>query len=1113
MSIKTSQKISFIIILLLLATVSIAAADTIFVDTDAIGNNDGSSWDDAYNYLQDALAVASNGDDIRVAQGIYKPDQGSGVTAGDSAATFNLINEVAIKGAYAGSGEPDPHARDIDKYKSVLSGDLAGDDGPNFANIAENSCHVVTAGGVDSTAMLDGFTITGGFGSSGGGIYCTGSPTVTNCTFCGNTAGSGGGGGMYCRGGRPTLMNCAFIGNHSPDGYGGGMYCREANPTLDNCTFINNSANIYGGGMSNTSSSSPTLTNCSFIGNRVFAGYNFGGGGAISNVYHSNPTLINCKFRGNHANLGGAIRNYSDGDTKLVNCIFSGNLAESGGGIYETQSNSNLINCTLVGNTAKEGGGAIFSASESNTKISNCIMWANQATEGNEIYLSSYNGQFPATITVEYSDVKGGSDAVYVGTNCTLNWGIGNIDDDPLLMDPDGADNVLGTEDDNLRLLPGSPCIDKGDNSAVPSSVSTDLDGNPRITNNVVDMGAYEGPGRGFLLSADSLDINEASTATFSVALAIDPLATVEVTVARASGDTDITVNTGEVLTFDSSDYSVPQNVTLTASEDADNFDGSAIIMVQSQDYIPAGITANEVDNEPNPNILFVDADAAGAATGASWTDALNNLQEALGIAAANTGIDEIRVAQGLYKPAGPGGDRNATFRLINGLAVKGGYAGFDEPDPDDRDIDKYQTILSADLNGEDELYELSNAENCYHVATAMFADETAVLEGFTITGANANGSSDTSGSGGGFYNSFSSNPTVTKCKFSKNSAIFDGGGFFNRYSRPTLSGCTFIGNWAGRRGGAMENNYGFPVVNRCIFIGNSAVYGGAIDSDNMGSGEPHPALTNCIFSGNSAEYGGAVYCPFIAVDFINCTFSRNLAYYGDAIYGDDDTRLQLTNCILWGNNGGSGIGGTDFWPDAYYSCIQGGLNGEGNIDADPLFVDANGPDGTAGTEDDNLRLSADSPCIDAGDPDGDPDYVSEPGETDLDGKPRIIGDRVDMGAYEFRPFISAEVDIKPDSLNIQSKRKWITCYIRLGDGYNVIDIDPDSIVIGDGVKAESLRTNEKKQVAVARFSHIEILHLLKIGQVELTVSGRLTDGTVFEGTDIIIVESKAGGN
>jgi hypothetical protein len=83
--------------------------------------------------------------------------------------------------------------------------------------------------------------------------------------------------------------------------------------------------------------------------------------------------------------------------------------------------------------------------------------------------------------TITFSDVKGGF------------YGRGNINADPFFVDADGADNIFGTEDDNLRLLPGSPCTDRGDNSAVPPSVTEDLDGNPRIMDGTVDMGAYEG--------------------------------------------------------------------------------------------------------------------------------------------------------------------------------------------------------------------------------------------------------------------------------------------------------------------------------------------------------------------------------------------------------------------------------------------------------------------------------------------------------------------------------------------------------------------------------------------------------------------------------------------
>ncbi len=117
------------------------------------------------------------------------------------------------------------------------------------------------------------------------------------------------------------------------------------------------------------------------------------------------------------------------------------------------------------------------------------------------------------------------------------------------------------------------------------------------------------------------------------------------------------------------------------------------------------------------------------------------------------------------------------------------------------------------------------------------------------------------------------------------------------------------------------------------------------------------------------------------------------------------------------------------------------------------------------------------------------------------------------MGAYEYSPTIPAEARITPRTINLASKGNWLTCHIRLGEGCNVTDIDPDSIVIENGVKAERPRINEEKQVAVVSFNRSEVRNILKIGQVNLTVSGMLSDGTVFEGTDVIIVIDKGSRN
>jgi hypothetical protein len=117
------------------------------------------------------------------------------------------------------------------------------------------------------------------------------------------------------------------------------------------------------------------------------------------------------------------------------------------------------------------------------------------------------------------------------------------------------------------------------------------------------------------------------------------------------------------------------------------------------------------------------------------------------------------------------------------------------------------------------------------------------------------------------------------------------------------------------------------------------------------------------------------------------------------------------------------------------------------------------------------------------------------------------------MGAYEYSPPVPAEVDIDPDTLNLVSKGKWITCYISLPEGYDVADIDPNSVFLEDEIQSESLRLDEEQQVAIAKFNRKELQDILSVGDVELTITGQLTDGTIFEGTDVIKVLNKASKN
>ncbi|MHC4280557.1 MAG: right-handed parallel beta-helix repeat-containing protein [Planctomycetota bacterium] len=355
------------------------------------------------------------------------------------------------------------------------------------ANGIADSNHVVQCvNGEDANTILDGFTITGGNANGasypdniGGGMFnYSSSPTVTNCTFTGNSADLSGGGmfnenGIFNDGCNPTVTNCTFTGNSAD--YGGGMYNWDSNPVLTNCTFTVNSADLDGGGMYNSYFSSPTVTNCTFTENSAVSN-----GGGMYNLTSSSPTVTNCTFTENLSGSdGGGMFNSSSSPT-VTNCTFTENLSGSdGGGMFNSSSSPTVTNCTFTGNSALIGGG-LYNGLSSPT-LTNCILWGNSPHEIADISSIS---------TVSFCDVEGG----YTGT--------GNIDADPCFVDAASG---------NLRILGLSPCIDVGDNSSVPADIPDldndanttelipwDLDGHPRFLDGdcndtvIVDMGVYE---------------------------------------------------------------------------------------------------------------------------------------------------------------------------------------------------------------------------------------------------------------------------------------------------------------------------------------------------------------------------------------------------------------------------------------------------------------------------------------------------------------------------------------------------------------------------------------------------------------------------------------------
>lgn len=446
---------------------------TIYVARDAIGENNGASWKDAYNYLQDALAFAQPGDEVRVAGGVYVPDQfvlSERPNIGRKE-TFLPDCHVTLRGGYAGPSHPDPNERDIYAHETILSGDLNGDDHTGGDN-SENSYNVVTSYELSPESVIDGFTITAGnanhpdsdrYGNGGGLWNFDGCPTIIDCTFKGNYTASKGG-GMHSTGGNATLLNCRFVKNHALSidpgyGFGGGMSSLDGGPLLIDCIFADNVSDRAGG----------MYSNC--------MGYD-----------GNSPTLIRCTFTGNSARGGGGLSINYDTST-LINCLFSGNSVTYGGAaISGHQTCPTILNCTFSDNSAAGTGGAIALNHSDCTSgsLTNCIFWANEAQEGPEIAL------YDTTLTISYCDIQGGKPDIWINAQASVNWGRGNIDADPCFADAEDYHllSQAGRWDSPTEtwLLDSrtSPCIDAG-------SPATAIGPESFPNGGIINMGAYGG--------------------------------------------------------------------------------------------------------------------------------------------------------------------------------------------------------------------------------------------------------------------------------------------------------------------------------------------------------------------------------------------------------------------------------------------------------------------------------------------------------------------------------------------------------------------------------------------------------------------------------------------
>ena len=504
----------------------------------------------ALSYAATALAGGCPAVEVWVAAGTYLPS-----STGSRTAYFELESDTALYGGFVG-GETSRAARDVDGNPTILSGDLEGDDVPPFGNNGDNSYHVVYASGVDASARLDGFVVEGGnAGGSGdagrgGGAYFNGgaAPTIVGTTFRHNSAGTAGssytgGGGVHNRYASPTFTGVSFIRNRAGCGTsymgGGAMYTYgDSQPVLTDVLFLENettcTSGIYrgGGAIFSMGHSDPpvlelSITNARFVGNVLSTdGGDYAGGGAIFNNTAS-LELVNVTFEGNRvdgAGSGGAIFFMGSAtqnvcSDELEACLEALPCAMGSPGYYDCIDNlpcqpdctwqeeracecdfedeapchdayfdcttpdiqllsHRFTNVTAVGNSASHKAAAfnLWGAGSNPISLTNVVL------AGNTGATSQLSTSSSSAVSVTWSCIEGWS-----------GGGTGNIDScAPDFVDADGADDVPGTLDDDVRLIPGSLGVDAGDDAAPGlAGITTDVGGAQRFYGQV-DMGAYE---------------------------------------------------------------------------------------------------------------------------------------------------------------------------------------------------------------------------------------------------------------------------------------------------------------------------------------------------------------------------------------------------------------------------------------------------------------------------------------------------------------------------------------------------------------------------------------------------------------------------------------------
>jgi hypothetical protein len=956
-----------------------ATVNVRFVKPGAPDGGSGLTWDRPYKTLQAALEQVLSEDpatpavtEIWVAKGTYYPDEWTGFDNNRNG-YFKMRNNLGIYGGFAGTettrGQRNPTAN-----PTILSGEIQQD-----GNSTNNSYYVVANinNSLNNTAVLDGFTITGGYNQTGTGA------------------------GMHNEGSSPTVRNCYFMGNTALNGGAVGNSGNAA-PNIGNCVFTGNIAYSLGGAMANQTNAAATIANCTFYGNAAGSG-----GGSVFNQ-NDYTSIYNSIFWGNGnspiiGNSTNSVVAYS-----IVQGGYSGssNLNKDPFLVNADGGNLSLLPCSPAINT---GNNSYVSTEVTSDIAGNPRRYANGVVDMGAYEYQGETGVGLPSAPSPQALATNATVADLTATGSNIEW----------------FETTNGTAlSPSRQLFSGTYYV----RQSLGGCVGPFLPVQVNLYSNIAYIKPIAtGRGDGSSWSNASNDIQaminkagiqelwvEAGTykpstianggynqhdMTFVLKEGIrlyGGFAGTETQLSQRSWETHKTILSGDIGVQGDSTDNVGHIVVIVGSPD--NPITSATVL--DGFTLTGGNTNNSYSLDINGQIVY---NYGGGVFNMYASPTLSNL-----VISRNTSyyygggmyneqasplLNNVTISQNwAYHGGGMCNDEHSVPVITNSSVTEnyaqgdgGGVYNYYYSSP---------VITNSWITGNRSDNEGGGIYNYYYSSP--------VITNGWITG---NRSED---EGGGIYNYHYSSPVITNSSVSDNYSDDDGGGIYLGFSSTAeITGSLINGNRAGADGGGIYNDSELPLsLDRVTLSGNIAGEGGAIYNEYKGVLD----IKNTLIAGNMAEKGGGIYnSDGLSMVLTNLTMSGNRNY---AIYNDNypETTVAIKNSVIYGNENGVRKGTATI--SLSNSLVEGESGNDGNLDGsrNPLFVNAPVYTGAPFTGGDYTVMSC-SPVVNAG---SDADNATS---TDLGGNNRRFGG-IDIGAFELQT-VATNIALSADNHQI----------------------------------------------------------------------------------------------